>query len=273
MFFKLQKTGGGVLHMGCIHSVVYYESALWWQESARDHGDALLSFRHPPTVYISDITGHVARHLGPVEDSHLGYKRGDKFTIHLLSCRSKPNPRDLLAAHFQWHCFLQSLKIYAYVYQSQKIKTIQWLQCLQDQGFCGLQVMRLILVLPRLPKRNKTLWPWQHINLFCGTENGKQTSAYQIMKLNNLSTHAAVRKGQVVELVAEDEILMLQNDLRSGALKSNQMYLHNNPTFDPKLKQQTDASLSLMNNWRPSWKGLLLSYNWTGQICKTPHLF
>lgn len=35
--------------------VVYYTSPLWWQESARDHGDALLSFKHPPTVYISAI--------------------------------------------------------------------------------------------------------------------------------------------------------------------------------------------------------------------------
>ncbi|XP_049329319.1 uncharacterized protein LOC103022952 [Astyanax mexicanus] len=63
MFVKLQKTGGGVLHMTCIHSVVYYQSALWWQESARDHGDALLSFKHPPTVYVSDIAGRVARHV------------------------------------------------------------------------------------------------------------------------------------------------------------------------------------------------------------------
>ncbi|KAL1277206.1 hypothetical protein QQF64_023879 [Cirrhinus molitorella] len=63
MFVKLQKAGGGVLHMTCTHSVVYYQSALWWQESARDHGDALLSFKHPPTVYVSDIAGRVARHV------------------------------------------------------------------------------------------------------------------------------------------------------------------------------------------------------------------
>ncbi|XP_073672001.1 uncharacterized protein [Paramisgurnus dabryanus] len=63
MFVKLQKAGGGVLHMSCPHSVVYYQSALWWQESARDHGDALLSFKHPPTVYVSDIAGRVARHV------------------------------------------------------------------------------------------------------------------------------------------------------------------------------------------------------------------
>ncbi|XP_076839097.1 uncharacterized protein LOC143484316 [Brachyhypopomus gauderio] len=63
MFVKLQNTGGGVLHMTCVHSVVYYQSALWWQESARDHGDALLSFKHPPTVYVSDIAGRVARHV------------------------------------------------------------------------------------------------------------------------------------------------------------------------------------------------------------------
>lgn len=49
--------------MSCPHSVVYYQSALWWQESARDHGDALLSFKHPPTVYVSDIAGRVARHV------------------------------------------------------------------------------------------------------------------------------------------------------------------------------------------------------------------
>ncbi len=49
--------------MGCTHGVVYYTSPLWWQESARDHGDALLSFKYPPTVYISDIAGRVARHV------------------------------------------------------------------------------------------------------------------------------------------------------------------------------------------------------------------
>lgn len=63
MFVKLKKTGGAVLCLTCPHSVVYYHSPLWWQESARDHGDALLSFRQPPTVYISDIAGRVARHV------------------------------------------------------------------------------------------------------------------------------------------------------------------------------------------------------------------
>lgn len=48
--------------MTCTHSVVYYQSALWWQVSARDHGDAL-SFKHPPTVFVSDIAGRVARHV------------------------------------------------------------------------------------------------------------------------------------------------------------------------------------------------------------------
>ncbi|KAA0721253.1 hypothetical protein E1301_Tti018150s11, partial [Triplophysa tibetana] len=55
MFVKLHKAGGGVLHLGCTHGVVYYHSPLWWQESARDHGYALLSFKYPPTVFISDI--------------------------------------------------------------------------------------------------------------------------------------------------------------------------------------------------------------------------
>ncbi|KAK9977101.1 hypothetical protein ABG768_018922 [Culter alburnus] len=49
--------------MTCTHSVVYYQSTLWWQESACDHGDALLSFKHPPTVFVSDIAGRVARHV------------------------------------------------------------------------------------------------------------------------------------------------------------------------------------------------------------------
>ncbi|XP_072572025.1 uncharacterized protein [Paramormyrops kingsleyae] len=62
MFIKLQKTGGGVLHASCMHSVVYYCSPLWWQESARDHTDGLLSFKIPPTIYISDVAGRVARH-------------------------------------------------------------------------------------------------------------------------------------------------------------------------------------------------------------------
>ncbi|XP_077096041.1 uncharacterized protein LOC143747262 [Siphateles boraxobius] len=63
MFVKLHKAGGGVLHLGCTHGVVYYQSPLWWQESARDHGDGLLSFKYPPTVFISDIAGRVARHV------------------------------------------------------------------------------------------------------------------------------------------------------------------------------------------------------------------
>lgn len=49
--------------MGCCISHVYYHTPLWWQESARDHGDALLSFKHPPTIFISDIAGRVARHV------------------------------------------------------------------------------------------------------------------------------------------------------------------------------------------------------------------
>lgn len=48
--------------MGCTHSVIYYCSPLLWQESARDHADGLLSFAHPPSVYISDVAGRVARH-------------------------------------------------------------------------------------------------------------------------------------------------------------------------------------------------------------------
>ncbi|KAK7153546.1 hypothetical protein R3I94_007051 [Phoxinus phoxinus] len=60
MFVKLKKAGGGVLHMGCTHGVVYYASPLWWQEW---HYGALLSFKYPPTVYISHIAGRVARHV------------------------------------------------------------------------------------------------------------------------------------------------------------------------------------------------------------------
>lgn len=48
--------------MGCTHSVTYYFSPLLWTESARDHTDGLLSFAHPPSIYISDIAGRVARH-------------------------------------------------------------------------------------------------------------------------------------------------------------------------------------------------------------------
>ncbi|XP_041947212.1 uncharacterized protein LOC121708549 isoform X1 [Alosa sapidissima] len=68
MFVKLQKAGGGIFYLTCIHSVVYYHSPLWWPESARDHGDALLSFKHPPTVVISDIAGRVAKHVNDRTD-------------------------------------------------------------------------------------------------------------------------------------------------------------------------------------------------------------
>lgn len=53
---------GGVLHFSCIHGVVIYLNFLFWTESARDHTDGLLSFEHPPTCFISDIAGQVARH-------------------------------------------------------------------------------------------------------------------------------------------------------------------------------------------------------------------
>lgn len=50
------------LHVGCPHAIVYVCSPLWWQESARDHVDALLSLKTPPTIYISDVAGRVAGH-------------------------------------------------------------------------------------------------------------------------------------------------------------------------------------------------------------------
>ncbi|XP_077936546.1 uncharacterized protein LOC144383326 isoform X2 [Gasterosteus aculeatus] len=45
LFVKLQKAGG-VLHFSCPHGVVYYVNILFWTESARDHTDGLLSFKH-----------------------------------------------------------------------------------------------------------------------------------------------------------------------------------------------------------------------------------
>uniref|UniRef100_A0A8P4FW34 Ubiquitin-like protease family profile domain-containing protein n=1 Tax=Dicentrarchus labrax TaxID=13489 RepID=A0A8P4FW34_DICLA len=62
LFLKLQKAGGGVLHFSCVHGVVYYLNFLFWTESARDHTDGLLSFKHFPTCFISDVAGQVARH-------------------------------------------------------------------------------------------------------------------------------------------------------------------------------------------------------------------
>lgn len=62
LFLKLQKAGGGVLHFSCMHGVVYYVNFLFWSESARDHADGLLSFKHFPTCYISDVAGQVAKH-------------------------------------------------------------------------------------------------------------------------------------------------------------------------------------------------------------------
>ena len=49
--------------MSCTHGVVYYFNLLFWAESARDHVDALLSFKRFPTCYISDVAGQVARHM------------------------------------------------------------------------------------------------------------------------------------------------------------------------------------------------------------------
>jgi len=65
---------GGVLHLGCTHGVVYYQSPLWWQESAQEHGDGLLSFKSPPTAFISDIPVHV--------------KKSQKYTNILSDCHS-----------------------------------------------------------------------------------------------------------------------------------------------------------------------------------------
>ncbi len=62
MFYLLSIFLGRVLHYGCPHAIVYCCSPLWWQESARDHVDALLSLKTLPTMYISDVAGRVARH-------------------------------------------------------------------------------------------------------------------------------------------------------------------------------------------------------------------
>ncbi|KAI4800836.1 hypothetical protein KUCAC02_007065 [Chaenocephalus aceratus] len=61
LFVKLRKAGGGVLHVSCVHGIVYYLNILFWTESARDHTDGLLSFTRFPTRYISDVAGRVAR--------------------------------------------------------------------------------------------------------------------------------------------------------------------------------------------------------------------
>ncbi|XP_030581204.1 uncharacterized protein LOC115777435 [Archocentrus centrarchus] len=62
LYVKLQKAGGDVLHFSCVHGVVYYINFLFWTESARDHADGLLSFKHFPTCYISDVASQVAHH-------------------------------------------------------------------------------------------------------------------------------------------------------------------------------------------------------------------
>ncbi|XP_078487093.1 uncharacterized protein LOC144745155 [Ciona intestinalis] len=62
MFMKLKKCGGGVIHLRCPHGVCVYMKFLLRQESARDHVDAILSFRKQPIVFISDIGSQVAHH-------------------------------------------------------------------------------------------------------------------------------------------------------------------------------------------------------------------
>ncbi|KAL6488972.1 hypothetical protein MHYP_G00027130 [Metynnis hypsauchen] len=250
MFVKLQKTGGGVLHMGCIHSVVYYESA-------RDHGDALLSFRQPPTVYISDIAGRVARHrinskymkdlqrqtkeilqLGP--SGRLTFWIQERRHVHELQKQTEPQRSP--GSTFSVALF--------------PIEPENLLQSFQNQGFRGLQMMRLILVLPRLPKRNKTVHKrffghellGEHLDLsgeiilffgsmhptvktiqwvqcdYCDGWLHSERAGIGMLTFEKdapfscgchlpepyqyESTQAAARKGQVVELVADEEILL-----------------------------------------------------------------
>ncbi|XP_066524841.1 uncharacterized protein [Hoplias malabaricus] len=60
-------------------------------------------------------------------------------------------------------------------------------------------------------------------------------------------TYAAIREGSVINHVTDEEILTLQRNLQQGILRSNRMFLHENPTFHPKMKQIRDGSISVFD--------------------------
>lgn len=76
--------------MGCTHSVLHHCSPLLWQESARDHADGLLSFQHPPSIYVSDIAGRVARHINN--------RTEQKFFITHDGRLAEPSEENIIAA-------------------------------------------------------------------------------------------------------------------------------------------------------------------------------
>ncbi|CAK8679885.1 unnamed protein product [Clavelina lepadiformis] len=59
---SIQRCGGGIVHMRCIHGVCVYMKCLLRQESARDYVDGLQSFYEQPKVVISDVASQIALH-------------------------------------------------------------------------------------------------------------------------------------------------------------------------------------------------------------------
>ncbi|XP_072563854.1 uncharacterized protein [Paramormyrops kingsleyae] len=125
--------------------------------------------------------------------------------------------------------------IYACVYQKirkksmhPEVKTINWVQCDYCDGWLHSECAGTD------PSTFDTDTPFS-----CGC-HFPEPYPYK-------SVHAALREGLVVRMITDEEIMTLQNDLVSGTLKSNRMYLHQNPSFDPKLKQLRDTSISVFD--------------------------
>ncbi|XP_048053026.1 uncharacterized protein LOC125272305 isoform X2 [Megalobrama amblycephala] len=60
-------------------------------------------------------------------------------------------------------------------------------------------------------------------------------------------TRAAAEKGMLESILTDEEIQKLAEDLRTGVLRSNRMYLKRHPNFNLKFKQNREALISIFN--------------------------
>ncbi|XP_066523457.1 uncharacterized protein [Hoplias malabaricus] len=157
------------------------------------------------------------------------------FRVGEHVCSQEPLPpveteQERKSTH-HYHCL--ALDIYACVYQRigkksmySEVQSVNWVQC----QYCGAQLHADCAGVETLQ---------EDVPFSCGCH---RPEPYLYKR-----TYAAIREGSVINHVTDEEILTLQRNLQHGILRSNRMFLHENPTFHPKMKQIRDGSISVFD--------------------------
>ncbi len=118
---------GGVLHMGCNPWCCILYITIMVAGISTGPRDALLSFKYPPTVYISDIAGRVARHVNnrtqqrffqpndgricAPTDTNISLAAAGKLTVNLSGWRKSGGNQGMQKNSKKWtNCHVHTLR-------------------------------------------------------------------------------------------------------------------------------------------------------------------